>query len=137
MTEPRVPERQCVEQEAGLGAAASGGCGGTPRECAAMCDRGGVLVGPGRWEKEDSHVFGGGSSACRARMRSESGAAHRARKMEGRDDARSARGGTRAPLRAGDEVCARERGQGHGPNVEVNQRAQRVWLNLVLGLCVW
>ena len=68
-------------------------------------------------------------------MRSESGAAHRARKMEGRDDARSARGGTRAPLRAGDEVCARERGQGHGPNVEVNRRAQRVRLNLVLGLC--
>jgi len=24
--------------------------------------------------------------------------------------------------------------RGHGPNVEVNQRAQRVWLNLVLGL---
>ena len=68
-------------------------------------------------------------------MRSESGAAHRAREVEGRDDARSARGRTRAFLKAGDDECAREGGQGHGPNVEVNQRAQRVWLNLVLGQC--
>ena len=123
----------CVEQEAGLGAATSGRCGGTPRECAALGDRGGVCVGPGRWAKEDSRVFGGGSSACRARMRSESGAAQRAREMEGRDDARSARGRTRASLRAGDDECARERGQGHGPNVQVNRRAQRVRLNLGLG----
>ena len=72
---------------------------------------------------------------CRTRMRSESGAAHRAREMEGCEDARSARGWTRAPLSAGDEVCAEKRGQGHGPNVEVNRRAQRVRLNLVLGLC--
>ena len=56
------------------------------------------------------------------------------RERDGRPRGRSAGPGrTRAPLRAEDEVCAMERGQGHGPNVQVNRRAQRVRLNLVLG----
>ena len=133
MPEPRVRERQCVWNRRWELELPPSGCGGTPPECAALCDLGGACVGPGRWAKEDIRVFGGGSSACRARMRSERGAAHRARELEGREDARSARGRTRESLRAGDDDCARERGQGHGPNVQVNRRAQRVRLNLVLG----
>ena len=45
-------------------------------------------------------------------MSRERGAAHRTREMEGREDARAARGKSRAPLSAREDACVSDRSPG-------------------------